>query len=764
MTTSDRRSLSASLPKRTVSGTWTLQETASPRLEEPAAALLNATILLEQLAEATDSAVPEDASRALSARQWRLQEDHLAYARRLSGHFLVDSSSFDRSAFNFRDLQPAQGPFAVEAVSRFLTLGVLRAEDWPSRVPLPQGGVRSAIERLAADMRRETERCVEIVLVSPRQLRSYLTGNVTWVAASPTTFLVLFERRLAAALSDGLLRPGDVASFSFQFRAMCLAMGRAMSTGPMTVTLSTGKPGWSNAEAQGRKAQLVSGVTITIGSIVAGPSMANQGARSAFVLGLRSCIPDDQTALQLTQNAFGLGIGSTPISAFVGSLVFNPLAVLIVALLQNIIACGLTVWHDASTASCRARVRFPGLLGIPANLLIDPTMGAVVIAFAYGEPYEQTIAVASAALCVASVGFLAFNLRFRFHAQEVDPNFKRSNGARTQSESPSPGQQRPQSELRWTDKFVMEDNAAGDHTEEPFHAKTFNADSGPRPTSASLCKVASPGYCHRWGKCFVEYRAPYGWFFAAEYGFAGFIGLLDGMKLGSGRCAGVGIAYVVALMIYFAAMIAFRPHRSLGDVIFVCLLTAVQIAAAIAYCVGHYTKNDQAYDVSANLATVALYATVVKSIFDVLRYVFRRRSVALAWWLSQQRKFGASDKLLALEDEMLRNDMTAELALRTAEEEERRRRLSAMFLPTLSEPPVIEDHDAEESPLGRLEALIDRAPPAQPILPHSVEQLPRDDPLARMIRRAMLTEEPATSEVDPLERILIAPPPREIVL
>jgi hypothetical protein len=140
------------------------------------------------------------------------------------------------------------------------------------------------------------------------------------------------------------------------------------------------------------------------------------------------------------------------------------------------------------------------------------------------------------------------------------------------------------------------------------------------------CAAAMPtptshlGFCLRCKMFYDEYNDRVPHFYVVELAVTCMTGILDGIKLGSGRCAFIGLTYFVMLLLYLGVTLAIMPHLSPLNFAFSISITLIQLTAALLFMIGWWTRNATLYDLSALLVEIGLYLIILKFIADCIKF------------------------------------------------------------------------------------------------------------------------------------------------
>jgi hypothetical protein len=146
--------------------------------------------------------------------------------------------------------------------------------------------------------------------------------------------------------------------------------------------------------------------------------------------------------------------------------------------------------------------------------------------------------------------------------------------------------------------------------------------STPPPSGVAVAAAShSVGFCKRNKMFFNEYNSRVRWFFAVELALNTAVGILDGMKFGSGKCAAVGIAYLAVVFAYFVLLLTLQPFNSGAEFAFAVLVTAIQLASASCFVAGWFIGNAAIFETSTLLVEIGMYAVLSKVGLDALHFV-----------------------------------------------------------------------------------------------------------------------------------------------
>ena len=343
-----------------------------------------------------------------------------------------------------------------------------------------------------------------------------------------------------------------------------------------------------------------------IGEIVgaAGGSglVAAQVSRSSLVLTLAECEPDWYTELGRMQQPIRVSIGDPKYGYYVGAAVLNPLLIYGLSAVHAFIGFMWAKMQRKSIVDGFTFVRFPSISILPMLYLSEPTcMSAVVtIIYADGIGYK-TIGAVSLLSTVGLIVFTFFYLRKTWAAHMI------------------PGEK--PSQMRAKKRTAVNDDDDVEATEELWRLRLrqlvawlgFFIDGGVKWKD----EPGNKGYCRRHRIIFMDYTGKWYWFITAEVGLAALIGILDGAKLGVGKCHGIIVALIIFLLIFFVAIVALRPYNAPFLLLFSIGVTGVQLWGAVCMAIALFGEDDSWQATAETSSVIGIYLVLGRAIFDI---------------------------------------------------------------------------------------------------------------------------------------------------
>ena len=134
--------------------------------------------------------------------------------------------------------------------------------------------------------------------------------------------------------------------------------------------------------------------------------------------------------------------------------------------------------------------------------------------------------------------------------------------------------------------------------------------------------LAGSGYCQSNRLLFTDYRAQCYWFIVVEMAMCVLCGLLDGIKLGLGRCNFVLVAASVLFGGYLFLVLYLRPHNAWFALLFTCCMTILQLLSIVLMTVNQFVGVDSAAS-WAETAQISLYLILVRTAIDILPHSYK---------------------------------------------------------------------------------------------------------------------------------------------
>ena len=131
------------------------------------------------------------------------------------------------------------------------------------------------------------------------------------------------------------------------------------------------------------------------------------------------------------------------------------------------------------------------------------------------------------------------------------------------------------------------------------------------------------GFVNRFGYLFREYKADSPWFAAVDMTVSIAIGILEGSRVNRAACAASGIVFLVIIVVYLVLVAWRRPFIAGANMLFAVTVSALQLAAGVAYVVGYYGAQPSMYDVSSTLSSISNALVLIRVACDLLVFVFR---------------------------------------------------------------------------------------------------------------------------------------------
>jgi hypothetical protein len=506
-------------------------------------------------------------------------------------------------------------------------------------------------------------------------------------AARPTVALLAFApftQEVAAAVFGDLtpeLENGPPVTARVQLVAGCFSSGISPASAPLEVSLEGPRRVASDSEASAKKATSTARTTVaTVGLFASGGAVAAQVSRTAFALGLLQCEPD-QTQMDWMQDPLHVPVGGDDswVSFYAGPAVCNIALVCGVGALQVSVAWLLSTIGDTSTYQAFAIVRYPSFLAFVILLLTDSTALGAIVSIVFGH-HQHRIAGAVALIVLLALGVVLYR-RFRpsqFKGTLVaadDPelppearmkvegwrlflfgHFKwhdtatltlgqmdRAKARRIRDLQSHCVYQRvyageiaeyhdaqSQAEAAAFDAALLE--TGGDEAAARLVAKLNRAEASAsvQRTWAELQQKIKQhdrgvvvGFCRSNKMFFDEYNDRVPHFYVFEYCVTLLVGVLEGIKLGSGKCAVVGAVFMGLMFVYLTAILVLRPQISVYEAGFSIVATSLQLASAVLFVVGWFAAQPSLFQLSPLLVEIGMWLLIAKVAMDMLIVLLR---------------------------------------------------------------------------------------------------------------------------------------------
>jgi hypothetical protein len=391
------------------------------------------------------------------------------------------------------------------------------------------------------------------------------------------------------------------------------------------------------------------------------PAIAAQGARTALILSMASCLANldggnaDTNDLGFMDYPIGVPIGAGNYSMLAGAAMLNPALVFGFAALHGGV---MLLYHRAMGGrvplqEVAGKFYFPSLEAVVLVPLLQPTVTAATTLLREHESLLEAFAGGGSMLL--ALGFLwllfrmsvlRFGARFFTFAQLGLPlpnalmRFLKGPGEykdKTLWDDPATDRLPTVEERRAEEKKLLD--AEADHwrlqelrtgrrrtkrevreCEEAFEREKKKRDEA----YAKLLSLRAPHLRpEAWVKqnfmYFDLYRPYRVWFVCIEYGFTIAFGVIQGWQPNSVLgCKVIVVAMVTLFAILFLSIIALRPYVARFELIFAFVVTGLQLVSAGSTMFYVMDNSKPAIDIGGWTATSGMYLLSVKAVLDLV--------------------------------------------------------------------------------------------------------------------------------------------------
>jgi hypothetical protein len=540
--------------------------------------------------------------------------------------------------------------------------------------------------------------CCVRLSATRQELLTYANSSATLTVLSARRIQVEFLPILVNGSSTNVERlqemPTD-AVLTLSVLPSCLESRQPMNAVTLTfLHIVRARP--TPAVASAQTALVVTQFLVAAGS---GGIVAVSGARSTAVLGLFTCAPEFAEDLDVMENPFRQRFSGGQAGQFLAASVMNHLLIVGIPLLHVSIGWIYGQVQKVSTSEGLSWAKFPSLSLIPLQFFVEATCSSSVIVLIYAaEPIHRLAAAVSLITCTALVVAILVHvirsLASKFVAGPL-PNRERAKSraaAHTARISDPFGEVAPRNS-------IAEGRGILERFKFRVEGVVFFLDSDSKWVDAD--PYHRNGYTRANELFFADYNGPNYWFMGVEVGVAAMMGILEGIKLGPGKCTPVSVTILIVLVGFLILMVVRMPYHTLLDSYFNVLVTIVQVTGAIYATVGLATRQSDPYkDRSELMAMIGLYLLVGKAIIDILMKV-RELLVELHHILSDSSK--KEGVLRSVRNPNLTERLLETIQLEKVEEQVARRASSSMLLEVTkrerSPTVVLSRHPSSRSPL-----------------------------------------------------------------
>ena len=341
-------------------------------------------------------------------------------------------------------------------------------------------------------------------------------------------------------------------------------------------------------------------------AMVGNPTIAAQAGRMSLLLALTQCDSEIPSELDFSSHPTGVQLGEGEMAVQVGCVVMNTLLMLVFALVQTSI--GFLRWRAASKdfLSSLGDVRFPGLLAVPAMLLVQPTFDAAFTVLVQGtDAGKQLLCVVFLVPWIGIFVALVWFFKKMFEAERKTVDLDPMESLYTALKA----------FLFGTGKWVPRTPESEQQAADDIASQLLSTPRSAKPSERHE-KHRSP-FVRLFGLLFVDYTSHAYWFITVEYGMSIACGVLSGIKPTTDTmCEGIAIASCILYCSYAAALVWKRPYFIMFALVVVLPANVIQAVGSIATVVYVFEESDTSLRLATILPVVATYILLVKSFTD----------------------------------------------------------------------------------------------------------------------------------------------------
>jgi hypothetical protein len=155
--------------------------------------------------------------------------------------------------------------------------------------------------------------------------------------------------------------------------------------------------------------------------------------------------------------------------------------------------------------------------------------------------------------------------------------------------------------------------------------------------------VNMKGYCRGNRLLFMDFHEKNYWFLVVEAGVAVLCAILDGVKLGPGKCNPVVIVICVVLFCFLVTVLTLRPYTAPFLSLFSILTAGIQFAAALFMAFALFDLGNNFQSRAETLAFVGMYLIVARALFDVVPKLIRLALLLHRSLFGKKKRYDDSD-------------------------------------------------------------------------------------------------------------------------
>ena len=439
------------------------------------------------------------------------------------------------------------------------------------------------------------------------ELRSYLhSSNVSAALLNSSAIRITFRALDAnASRADPLFATFQDTWASVSIMSSCMVHRFPVPSINITVKGRAPEPIRRNAisPAVVSTAKQAEEIGEVIGAVGGGGLIGSQVARSSLVLSLAQCEPDFDVPLGFMQHPFQLSFTVSRYGYYGAASLLNHFVMLGVPLFHALIGYLYAKSKRLPPTEGFTYVRFPSISVLPLLYLAEPTCMASVVLIAYADEVGwQVWGVISLLITNGIIVYMFYHLRKTWAAEMIP------------GESPTKMKAKKKTAVTDDDDINARESIFQLRKRQLMAWFTYFIDGGVSWKDYPGHK----GYCRRHRIMFMDYTGKWYWFICVEVALAAVLGILDGARLGAGKCNANVLILLLLLLAFFVATVVLRPYNAPFLLLFSIAATGIQLTGAICMTIALY-GNDSSWQATAeNMAVVGIYLVLGRAVFDIV--------------------------------------------------------------------------------------------------------------------------------------------------